>query len=97
MYASVTTAQVQPGKFDEYLKMLTEQITPGVQQLPGLVDFYLLTNREAEKGVTIAIYASEADAVATQTSGKYQELVAKIAHLLVMETVKREGYAVSKA
>jgi quinol monooxygenase YgiN len=97
MYASVTTTQVQPGRFDEYLKMMAEQITPEVKQLPGLVDFYVLTNREAHQGMTLAIYASEADAIATQTSGKYQALVAKIAHLLVMETVKRAGYAVSKA
>src|SRR5262245_12923957 len=95
MYASVTTAQVQPGKLDEFLQLWRERIVPASQQLKGLKRAYVLTDQETGKGLTIAIYETKEDAQAVQTSGRFQELVAMLGDTLVRESVVRTGYEVS--
>jgi hypothetical protein len=94
MYASVTSGQIQQGQIDEYVKIWEEQIMPEVKNLAGIVNAYFCINRETHKGITLAIYETEADATATQTSGKYRALLSQLAPMLVMDTITREGYEV---
>jgi len=92
MYARVSTAQVQPGRIDEYLSMV-EGMKPEFNKIPGVVTYYQLMDRETHKGISIGIYESEA--AATAASSKMQELGGRVAHLLVLETVSREYFEVS--
>jgi heme-degrading monooxygenase HmoA len=95
MYASVSTGQVQPGKLDEYLRVWRDAVAPAAQQLKGFKAAYVLIDREAEKGMTIAIYETKEDAQAVQDSGRFQELLAMLGDSLVRESVARSGYEVS--
>lgn len=74
MYARVSTAQVQPGQIDAYLRMI-EQLQPEFNQMPGRGMYYQLMNRESHKGRMVALYETEAAVSAAQ--GKVQELWAK--------------------
>ena len=95
MYASVTTAQIQPGKLDEFLQLWRERIVPATQQLKGLKQAFVLTDQETGKGFTIAIYETRAQAEAVQNSGQFRELLTLLGDTLIRETVVRTGYEVS--
>lgn len=95
MYASVATAQTQPGKADEFLDIWRNSIAPAAKKLPGFKGAYVLTNPDTGKGMSVALYETEADAKAAQTSGKFQELVAMVASTIVAGSVVREVYEVS--
>lgn len=95
MYASVTTGKIQAGKMDEFINFWRNSIKPFAQTFPGFVDVYVLTNQAAYEAITVALYQTEADATATQTNGKFQEIVAMAAHLVVVESLVRKGYDVS--
>ena len=95
MYASVSTGQVQPGKMDEFLSIYRESVKPLIEGFPGVKNLYVLTNAEKDKGMTIALYETEADAERTQTSGDFQKAMGMLSSTLVLESVVREGYEVS--
>lgn len=95
MYASVTTGQVQAGKLTDFITLWNDSIKPFVQTFPGFVDVYVLTDQTTNAVITVALYETETAATATQTSGKFQEIVGIVAHLLILETVVRKGYEVS--
>jgi heme-degrading monooxygenase HmoA len=97
MYASVTSAKVQPGKMDEFLKIYQESVKPTVMGFPGIKNLYVLTNAETETGMAVAIYETEADAERSQNSGDYQKVIGMVASTLILESLKREGYEVSIA
>jgi len=56
MYASVTSAQVQPGKIDELLQHWRDSLAPAVKGLKGVQAAYVLTDRETGKGMTLVLY-----------------------------------------
>jgi heme-degrading monooxygenase HmoA len=95
MYASVTTGRCQPGKVNEWVERWRESVKPMVEGFPGVRNVYVLTNPDKDTGMTIALYETEADAERTQTSGDFQEAVAALADLMVLESIVREGYEVN--
>ncbi len=95
MYASVTTVQSQPGKLEEGLSIWRDSLAPLIKELPGFKGLYVLTNPDKGKAMSVVLYETEADAEATQTSGKFQEYVAMFGATIVPESVVRDGYEVS--
>ena len=95
MYASVSIATVQSGKLDEFLSTWKESVLPLVKSFPGFKNIYVLTNKESNKGIIMAIYETKEDAERTQSSGDYQKAVGMVAGTIVTELVVREGYEVS--
>ena len=95
MYASIVTASVQPGKMDEFLTTWMESVKPMVEDFPGFKNIYVLTDAETNKGITIALYETKADAERTQTSGDFREAVEKLSSTLILGSIVREGYEVS--
>jgi len=95
MYASVTTASVQPGKMEEHINTWRESVKPLVESFPGFKNIYALTNPETNRGMTIAFYETKADAERTQSSGDYKKAVEMMAGTIVMGSIVREGYEVS--
>ena len=95
MYASVSTAKVQPGKLEEFISTWRESVLPLVKSFPGFRNIYVLTDTGSNKGIIIAFYETKDDAERTQSSGDYQKAVEKVAGTIIMESVVREGYEVS--
>jgi len=95
MYASVTSAQLQSGKLDEFLTVYRESVLPLVKDFPGLKHLYVLTDASTNQGMTIALYATAADAERIQANGEFQKAVGILASMLVIESIERNGYEVS--
>jgi heme-degrading monooxygenase HmoA len=55
MFARVVTAQAGAKGFDDIIR-LAQQRLPGARQQPGFKGFYLLTNAETGKVMTISLW-----------------------------------------
>jgi len=64
MYARMITVQYQPGKIDEGVQIYREALTVTRQQ-PGFKGVLGLIDRSANKGISITLWESEADALAS--------------------------------
>lgn len=95
MYARITQAQLQPGKLDELLQFLHANVIPAVQALPGFKGLILLTDETTNKGITLALWETEADMAAGEApDGYYTQQLARGAHFFAAPPV-REAYQVS--
>jgi heme-degrading monooxygenase HmoA len=94
MYARVTNATVQPGKVDETIRVMRDSILPAAKKQKGFKSLFFLTNRNTGKGVVIVLWNTELDMAAGESSGYYQEQVAKEVPLLA-ESPTMEHYEVS--
>ena len=96
MYARVSIGQMPPAKADEGVGIYRDSVLPAAKQQKGFKGLYVLTDRKTGKGLTIALWETEADMTASETSGYYQQQVAKFKDL-VGAPPAREGYEVSIA
>jgi heme-degrading monooxygenase HmoA len=96
MYARVTFAHSLPGKSDEVMQIHRESVVPACKQQKGFKGLYLLHDHTTGKGITMSLWDTEADMTAAETSGFYQQQLAKFKDVLDAKTV-REGYEVSIA
>ena len=96
MYARVSIAQAQPGKADEVIRIHRDSVVPACKQQKGFKGLYVLGDRKTGKGLTISLWETEADMTAGETSGFYQQQVAKFKDIVSGPTV-REAYEVSIA
>ncbi len=94
MYARVTIVQMLPGKTDEAIGLYRDSVVPAAKQQKGSKGAYLLTDRKTGKGLSIALWETEADLTAGETSGYYQQQLAKFKDLFGAPPV-REVYEVS--
>jgi len=95
MYASVSTANVQSGKLDEFISTWRDSVLPLVKSFPGFKNAYVLTDTDSNKGIVISIYETREDAERTQSSGDYQKAVELVAGTIIVDSVVRKGYEVS--
>jgi heme-degrading monooxygenase HmoA len=94
MFARLTIVQLKIDKIDEAVKLYGESVVPAAKSQKGYRGIYLLTDRETGKGVSIALWDSEEDAIANEQSGYYQEQVNKFKDIFTAPPV-REGYEVN--
>jgi len=95
MYGRVTLAQLQPGKVDELLQFLHDNVVPAAQAEQGFKGLLLLTDENTNKGIAVALWETEADMVASESSGGYYtEQLARGAHFFAAPPV-REAYQVT--
>jgi heme-degrading monooxygenase HmoA len=59
MFARVITAQAGTQGFDSLIRVVREQL-PGASQQPGFKGFYLLTDAESGKIITISLWETHA-------------------------------------
>ncbi len=71
MYARVTTAQIQAGKTDEFAELIREAILPVAQQQHGFGGMLLLMDPNANKGIAITMWETEADMTAGEAPDGY--------------------------
>lgn len=94
MFARVTVVQIKLDRLDEATRLVAESVLPAAKAQKGFKDSYLLTDSSTGKGLYIGFWESEADALANEQSGYYQEQLGKFKDLFAGPPV-REGYEVS--
>jgi heme-degrading monooxygenase HmoA len=94
MHARVTIGQMLLAKLDEAITIYRDSVVPAAKQQKGFKGLYVLTDRKTGKGLTIALWETEADMMAGENSGYYQQQVAKFKGLLSAPPV-REAYEVT--
>ncbi len=95
MYARVTLAQLQPGQVDELLQFLRDNVVPAAQAQQGFKGLLLLTDETTNKGIALALWETEADLAASESSdGYYTKQLARGAHFFAAPPV-REVYQVT--
>lgn len=94
IYARVLIAEGQPGKMDELIDLVRNSVLPVARQQQGFKGLLLLADRARRKGISIGLWETEADLKASETSGYFQEQVAKFAHIYTAPPV-REIYEVT--
>ncbi len=94
MYARVTTTQIRPGKVAQATEVYRDSVAPAAQQQHGFRGTYLLTDADTGKGLAITFWDTEADMLAGESSGYYQEQIAKFKDIFAAPP-QREGFEVS--
>jgi heme-degrading monooxygenase HmoA len=95
MHARVITVQVQPGAFDEAIRIYQESVVPTAKEQPGCEGLLLLVNRHAGTAISISLWETEADLKAGETSNYLQDQLAKFADVFVPGRLPgRETYEV---
>ena len=94
MHARVTIGQMLVAKLDEAITIYRDSVVPAAKQQKGFKGLYVLTDRKTGKGLTIALWETEADMMAGENSGYYQQQVAKFRDFLSAPSV-REAYEVT--
>jgi quinol monooxygenase YgiN len=94
MYARVVTVMIKHGKKAEGIQLFNEVLIPSARQQPGFKGARLLTDERTGKALLVTIWESEADLIASETSGYFSEQVAKFAPLFASAPV-REVYELS--
>ena len=94
MNARVTTVQVQPGKWEEAIGIYRDHVIPAAQSQQGFRGAQLLTNRTTGQGLSVTMWDSEADMVAGEASGYFQEQLARFKDIFTAPPA-REQYEVS--
>ena len=75
MRTRVTTVMVKPGKIDDVVAAFRDHILPVGLKHKGAEGAYILTDRQNNKVMIVGLWASEADLMAGETTGFYQEQV----------------------
>lgn len=82
MFTRVMHIQSRPGKLDEVVAVYKEAVVPALKLQPGFHSTMLLTDAAKQSGMSITIWASEADQQASERAGFLLAQVVKVAHLL---------------
>ena len=77
MHVRAVTVQIQPGKTQEAIDLFKESLVPALKAQKGFQGFYLMTDANSGKGLGISVWETEADMLAVESSGAYQEQVSK--------------------
>ena len=94
MFAGVVFAQFKPGTLDEAIRIYRDDVVPSAKQQKGYVSHTLLIDRQTNKVISIAMWATESDMTASKTSGHYQQQLAKFKDIFAAPPL-REDYEVS--
>jgi heme-degrading monooxygenase HmoA len=82
MHARVTFATAQLAKVDEATKIMRDSILPAAKKQKGFKGLLYLIDRKIGKGMVIVLWNTENDMTAGESSGFYQEQLAKEMPLL---------------
>ena len=93
-HAGGTYNQVQPGKMDEYIRIIRVSSAPAIRQLPGWKGGFWLTDADTGKRMEKGLWETEAYASGYESGGSQQAGRGNTAHLMVGPST-REVYEVS--
>lgn len=82
MYARTTLIQGRPETMDESSKIFSESVIPAAKQQSGFKGALFLTDPKSGRGMSITLWETEADLKAGESSGYFQEQIAKFKPLM---------------
>src|SRR5947208_2756796 len=94
MNARVTTLQLQPGKTEEAVSLFNNSIVPALKQQLGFQNAWLLTDPQQGKVISITMWQSEADRLASESNGFLRTQLGKLGQIVASVPVA-ESYRVS--
>jgi len=94
MFARLTTFQIKTDKIKEGTDIFNKSVVPSIKSQKGFKKVYLLVNDKTGNGVTIGLWETEADALASEHNLFYQEQLIKFLGILSEPTFIREVYKV---
>ena len=94
MYARIVTVHAKLDKLDELIGIFRDSIVPAAKQQKGFLGARLFTDHATGKGVAVTRWQSKEELEAGETSGYYQEQIAKIAPMVTQPPV-REIFEIS--
>jgi heme-degrading monooxygenase HmoA len=94
MYARVSTVKVRPERLPEGVQIYQDSVIPALRAQRGFEGALLLTQPESGQGISITMWASPEDELATETSGSYREQLAKFAGMFTVSPI-REIYKIA--
>jgi len=71
MFARVSRSRIQLDKLDEAIKNTKESIIPAAKSQKGFRGIYALRDRKTGKSITISLWETEEDAIATNERSSY--------------------------
>lgn len=77
MYARVVFTHVQADKEDAVIQLYNESVVPAAMEQPGFKGLLSLVDRSRGKAISITLWETEEDMLAGESSGYYQEQLAK--------------------
>ena len=81
MHVRAVTVQIQSGKTQEAIDLFKDSVVPAQKAQKGYQGSYLMTSASDSKGLAISLWESEADMLAGESTGYYQEQIAKFGSL----------------
>ena len=94
MFARITTTQMKTDKMDDAIRLYKESVVTSIKSQKGFRGIYLLSDFKTGKSLSISMWDSEEDAVATEKSGYYQEQLGKFKDFFTAPP-SQEGYEVT--
>lgn len=94
MVLRITTLQVDPAKVGEVLQLIETSVVPAAHQQPGFKQFTVAVDRPNATIKAIGLWATDADVIASDTSGYYKEQIGKVRPYLTAPP-QREVYEVT--
>ena len=91
MHGRIVSVQMEPEDLGKAVDIYRESVIPAAKEQKGFHDALLFTDSETGRAVSITIWETEEDLLAGQTSGFYQEQIAKFAELMT-RTPNQEGF-----
>jgi quinol monooxygenase YgiN len=81
LYVRIVSVSIQDGKEGEFKKIYTDEIIPALLSVQGCKYAYLTQSVQDPRGfISVTIWDSKADADIYESSGKFTELVDKVAY-----------------
>ena len=88
MYVRVVTAHISPEKADEAIKIWLDSVMPVAKQQKGFKSARLLVDRKTGKSLTIGVWETEADLLASGEGSPYlKEQFARLQSLWTSQPV----------
>ena len=83
MYLRIVSGTVQPGKFEEFKKVYTEEAIPALLATDGCRYAYLIGDmQDSLEALSVTLWDSKEQADAYEQSGRYRQLVDKVTPML---------------
>ena len=94
MYARVVFAHVPADREDAAIQLYNESVVPAAMQQPGFKGLLNLVDRSKGKAISITLWETEEDMLAGESSGYYQQQLAKFEDKLSAPVIQ-EAYEVN--
>jgi heme-degrading monooxygenase HmoA len=92
--AHITTAQVQPEKTDDFIRVFQDVLAVAAVEQKGFGGMTLLTDAKTGRVMSVSLWVTEADLLSAVSSGAVHEQLAKVNGILAGSLI-REVYEVS--